>query len=113
MSTPGAPIEYFVLENSNGFYYQGFEKPWVSRLHLATTLSETLAEKLQKRYPGSSVEREMAYDVNPKETLASVGEPEAVAAIAGAIRLAKADGLSLPTIMVQVERNVSNPAGVS
>ena len=117
MAGPGTPIPYWILENPDGFYYTGYQQKWVSQLHYAAMLSESLAEKLQKRYPGSTVEREMAYDVNPRETLASVGEPEAVAAIASAIRLAKADGLALPTILVHVEKvfnqSFPNPAGVT
>lgn len=113
MTAPGQPCPYWTLENPDGFYYVGYKKNWVSQLHYAAMLSEALAERLQKRYPGSQIEKQMAYDVFPKEHFSDVGEPEAIAAIAHAIRLAKADGLSLPTIMVQVERNFFNPAGVS
>lgn len=105
MSAPGTPVPYWILENRDGFYYTGYQQKWVSQLHYAAMLSEALAEKLRKRYPGSTVEREMAYDVNPKETLASVNEPEATAALSSAVRLAARDGMSLETLMVTVEKS--------
>lgn len=104
MSAPGTPIPYFVLERDGAFYYTGYQKNWTSHLHFAAMLSEELAERLQKRYPGSTVEREIAYDVNPRETLASVGEPSANRALEEAVLLAKRDGQSLETISVTVEK---------
>lgn len=68
MSAPGTPIPYFVLDR-DGFYYTGYRQNWVSKLHFASMLSEALAEKLARRYPGSTVEREVGYDVNPRSTL--------------------------------------------
>ena len=104
MTAPGTPVPYFVLENADGFYYVAYQKPWVGYLHYASMLSETLAEKLARRYPGSTIEREVAYDVNPKEHLKDVGEPSANRALEDAVTLAKRDGQSLETISVTVEK---------
>lgn len=105
MTSPGAPIPYFVLVRDEAFYYTGFQKAWSSKLHYALPLSEDLATKLQKRYPGSQIEREVAYDINPKETLGSVGEPSANRALEDAVTLAKRDGQSLETVLVTVEKS--------
>lgn len=104
MAAPGQPTPYWVLENQDGFYYRGYGQMWTTHLHGAVALSEELAGQLARRYPQATIERQVGYEVYPKETFAGVNEPQAVAAIAHAIRLAKADGLSLPTIMVQVEK---------
>ena len=104
MSVPGTPIPYFVLERDGAFYYRGYGQSWTSQLHFAAQLSETLAEKLVKRYPGAVVEKEMAYAVEPLETLASVGEPSANRALEDAVILAKREGQSLETISVTVEK---------
>lgn len=102
MSAPGQPVPYWVLDR-DGFYYRGHIQTWTSHLHYAAPLSEELAEKLARRYPGAVVDKEMAYNVNPKETLASVGEPSANRAIEDAVLLAKRDGQSLERILVTTE----------
>lgn len=101
----GAPTQYFVLIRDDAFYYTGYRQNWTSKLHYAAMLSEELAERLQKRYPGSQIEREMAYDVNPKEHLKDVGEPTVNRALEEAVTLAKRDGESLETILVTTERS--------
>lgn len=104
MTAPGTAVPYYVLDR-DGFYYRGHGQSWTSHLHFAAQLSESLAERLQKRYPGSQIEKEMAYDVNPKERLASVGEPSANRALEDAVLLAKRDGQSLETVLVTVEKS--------
>lgn len=104
MSAPGTPVPYWILENRDGFYYTGYQQKWVSQLHYAAMLSEALAEKLRKRYPGSTVEREVAYAVEPLETLASVNEPEAAAALSSAVKLAALDGMSRETVLLITEQ---------
>lgn len=103
MTAPGTPIPYYVLDR-DGFYYIGFQQKWTSHIHFAAMLSESLAEQLQRRYPKATIEREMAYEVNPKETLSSVGEPEAAAALSSAVKLAALDGMSLETVLLTTER---------
>lgn len=103
MAAPGTPVPFWVL-NRDDYYYQSFQKLWSPHLHLAAMMSFELAEKLQKRYPESQVESQAGYNVNPKETLKSVGEPEAAAALSSAVKLAVQDGMSLESVLLVTER---------
>lgn len=104
MTSPGAATPYWTLENRDGLYYIGYQQQWVSQPHFAAMLSQELAEMLQKRYPGSTIEREIAYGVTLRLTIASVNEPEAKLLLAKAIKLCRLENWSLETTQVQVEQ---------
>lgn len=95
-------VKYFTVNLGSKFYRH--RNSWTFRQHEAAFLTEDLAQRIAKRYPGSTVEENFGYEVNFQVSLEDVGEPEAVQSITDAVKLAARDGMSLQTILVQTEK---------
>lgn len=98
----GEPIKYWTVEREDKLY--AGRGHWVDKEVLAAHMTETLAIAVSRRYPGSTVEQQFGYEVHFRTSLDQVGEPETQAAVASAVRLAKRDGWSLETLMLQTEK---------
>lgn len=100
----GTQLKYYTLERDDEVRYYRAKGQWVSGLHDAAHLTEELATRLQKRYPGTVVSQNFGYDIHFRTNLADVGELEPEVAIKRAVRLAKRNGWSWETLAVQVEK---------
>lgn len=98
----GNQLKYYTVEIDDK-YYQSRNR-FTSALHDAAHMPQELAERICRRYPGTTVEANTGYDVHFKMSLADVGEPEANVALSSAVKLAARDGMSLATILVQTEK---------